>query len=240
MIDDERFQRHTHPERLHPPSRQGTEVIDFPEYSRSEYRADRCLHILGVTAGTIAVAILTAVALQKGGTLLIFSLALYGVGLLAMLGCSALYNMAGPSPRKEWFRRLDHAAIFVMIAGTYTPFTLIELGGAPGWRLFALVWMAAAAGAAMKLFFPRRLERVSVALYLLFGWGILAASDTLLAALPAPAILLLAAGGLVYSIGVLFHLRRGWPYHNAVWHALVLVAAGCHYAAILAYVASTP
>lgn len=215
-------------------------AVDSPAYSRGERLADGCIHVAGVAAGAIAVASLTAVALRRDDAVSILALTLYGGGLLAMLSCSALYNMAGPSPRKEWFRRLDHAAIFVMIAGTYTPFALIELGGAPGWRLFALAWMAAVAGAAMKLFFPRRLERVSVALYLLFGWGILAASDTLLATLPAPAILLLAAGGLVYSVGVLFHLRRGWPYHNAVWHALVLVAAACHYAAILAYVASTP
>lgn len=215
-------------------------AVDFPAYSRGERLADGCVHVAGLIAGVIAVTSLTAVALHRGDAVSILALTLYGGGLLAMLGCSALYNMAGPSPRKEWFRRLDHAAIFVMIAGTYTPFALIELGDAPGWRLFALVWVTAAAGVAMKLFFPRRLERVSVALYLLFGWGILATSDTLLAALPAPAILLLAAGGLVYSVGVLFHLRRGWPYHNALWHALVLVAAACHYAAILAYVASTP
>lgn len=209
----------------------------WPDYSPGEQRADACIHIVGVIAGLAGVAVLMAVALLEGDALAMIGLALYGGGLLAMLGCSALYNMTAPSVRKERLRRLDHAAIFIMIAGTYTPFTLLGIGGLPGWELFGFVWLVAIGGAAMKLIFPRRLERVSIALYLLLGWSILAAPGSPLSALPSPAITLLAIGGLLYSLGVLFHLWDRLPYHNAVWHALVLAAAGSHYAAILFYIA---
>ncbi len=150
-----------------------------------------------------------------------------------MLGCSALYNLAATGSRKALLRRFDHAAIFMMIAGTYTPVALLAVGGASGRALLAVVWTGAAGGIALKLLAPRRFERVSVAAYLLLGWAGLAALDPLLAALPPRDLALLAGGGLLYSLGVAVHLSTGLPYHNALWHALVLAAAACHYAVVL-------
>jgi hemolysin III len=150
-----------------------------------------------------------------------------------MLGCSGLYNIAGEGPRKALLRRLDHAAIFGMIAGTYTPIGLLALGGAWGWGVLVVVWAGAAGGAAFKLVAPGRFGRASIAAYLLLGWAGLAALDPLLAALPPRDLALLAGGGLLYSLGVAVHLSTRLPYHTAIWHALVLAAAACHYAVVL-------
>ena len=140
------------------------------------------------------------------------SLAVYGAGLLAMLGCSALYNTARPGPRKELWRRLDHAAIFVMIAGTYTPFAAIAIGGAWGTGLLVFVWTVAAAGVVLKLLDPGRFETLSIAAYLLLGWTILVAIDPLIAAVSLRAFVLLAAGGILYSAGILFYRWDRLPY----------------------------
>jgi hemolysin III len=209
----------------------------YPRYSRAERIADAVVHVLGVVFGLAACITLIVVALPSSDALLWLALGLYGGGLLAMLACSALYNMTGHPRAKAVFRRLDHAAIFVMIAGTYTPFTLIAIGGAWGLGLLAFVWTVALAGVAVKLFWPRRLDRLSVGAYLLLGWSILVALDPLLGAVSAAGLVLLGAGGLLYSLGVVFHLWDRLPYQNAIWHALVLAAAACHFTAVLGEVA---
>ena len=152
---------------------------------------------------------------------------------MAMLACSALYNLTPEGARKRLFRRLDHAAIFLMIAGTYTPFALVAVGGSLGTGLLALVWTAAAGGAAAELLRLRRHDGLSVAAYLLLGWSVLPALGPLSAALSPAGLALLVAGGVLYSVGVVFHLWTRLPYHNAVWHGFVLAAAACHYAAVL-------
>lgn len=208
-----------------------------PTYSRAERLADAAVHILGLVFGLAAVVSLAVAAWPSNDVLLYLALALYGLGLLAMLGCSALYNLAGHGHWKPVFRRLDHAAIFVMIAGTYTPFTVVALGGAWGFGLLAFVWSVALAGVALKLFWPERLDRVSVAAYLLLGWSIVVAAGPLIGVLSAPGLVLLLLGGLLYSLGVAFHLWQRLPYQNAIWHAFVLAAAACHFTAVLSEVA---
>jgi hemolysin III len=205
--------------------------------TRGELIADCCIHVIGVTAGGVAVAVLMAMALPRGSALLTASLMIYGCGLIAMLGCSAAYNIAARSAPKEFLRRLDHAAIFVMIAGTYTPFVLLKIRGAWGMALLVFVWLGAAMGVVVKLLYPRRFERLSTAFYLLLGWSALVAIKPLISALPPPAVTLLGSGGLFYSVGVIFHARKALAYQNAIWHAFVLAGAGCHYAAVLGYVA---
>ena len=205
----------------------------YPSYSRGERIADNCIHALGVSAGLVGAVVLAVAATRQDNALLVPGVLLYGLGLIAMLGFSALYNITKPSPRKGLFRRLDHAAIFVMIAGSYTPFALNGLGGAWGHGLLAFVWVVALAGTALKLFVPRRVRRFSTALYLLLGWSGVVALEPLFGNLPVPAIVLLATGGALYSLGVVFHHWQRLPYQNAIWHGLVLAAAGCHYGAIL-------
>ena len=198
----------------------------------SEQAADRAIHALGIGLGTIAAIALVWMAAIEGQPGDLASILIYAAGLMAMLGCSAAYNVFHTSGRREWLRRLDHAAIFAMIAGTYTPFTTRL---ASGWSsgLTAVIWTVAAAGIALKLWQPRRIEAISIVLYLALGWIGLAAAGPFAATLEARTLVLLALGGLVYTVGVVFHLWRRLPYQNAIWHGFVLVAAGIHYFAVL-------
>jgi hemolysin III len=217
-------------------------AAEFPVYSRAERRADAAVHVVGLALGLAACAVLTAVALSRpdAGPRLLASLSLYAAGLLAMLACSALYNLTGEEApaRKRLFRRLDHAAIFLMIAGTYTPFALVAIGGAWGAGLLAFVWVVAAGGVVAELLGVRRSERLSVAAYLLLGWSVLPALGPLAAAVSPSGVALLAVGGVLYTVGAGFHLWRSLPFQNAVWHGFVLAAAACHYAAVLGEVAA--
>ena len=212
----------------------------FPRYSADELRADAVVHVVGVTASLAAATALVAIAASHGQALPIISLVVYGVGLVAVFALSAGYNLARRPGWKEALRRFDHAAIFVMIAGTYTPFAMVAIGGAWGLALLSVVWSVAVAGIALKLLLPRRLERTAIALYLAQGWTILAAVGPLIEAVSTPVMILLAVGGGLYTLGVVFHLSRRLPYHNAIWHGLVLTAAGCHYVAVLDAVALPP
>jgi hemolysin III len=202
-------------------------------YAPGERIADRYIHLAGLAAALVGAVVLIAAAAPRQSALMIFSVAVYGLGLLGMIGASALYNFAAPSRRKEWFRRLDHAAIFLLIAGTYTPFALVRMAGPWGTGIAAFVWSAAIGGIALKLLSPRRLERLSTALYLGLGWVVLVALEPLFADVPLRAVVLLGLGGLLYSLGVIFHLWKELPYHKAIWHGFVLAAATCHYVAVL-------
>jgi hemolysin III len=208
-------------------------VAAFPPYRRSELIADRWVHGVGLASGVVAVAMLLALAGARQDPRLVLGVGIYGFGLLAMLACSALYSLTPPSARKESLRRFDHGAIFVMIAGSYTPFLLNRIGGGWGWGMLGFVWSVAMMGAALALAAPRRFERAQLAAYLLLGWSMVVASGPLAARVAPSAILLLIVGGLFYSLGVPVHLARRLGFHNAIWHALVLIAAGCHYAAVL-------
>jgi hemolysin III len=150
-----------------------------------------------------------------------------------MLGCSAAYNLASNTYRQEFLRRLDHAAIFLMIAGTYTPFTTCRLHGVWAIGMTTAVWTGAVTGAVMKLICPHRVERLSTVAYLALGWIILVGMRPLLSSVDVQTAVLIGVGGVLYSIGTGFHLWRALPFHNVIWHSIVLVAASCHYAAIL-------
>jgi hemolysin III len=202
-------------------------------YAPGEQIADRYVHVAGFAAALVGSAVLFVAAVQRESALVIFSVGVYGVGLLGMIGASALYNVAASSRHREWFQRLDHAAIFLLIAGTYTPFVLVRMAGPWGTGMAAFVWSVAIGGIALKLMHPRSLERFSTALYLGLGWVILVALDRLLAAVSPKAVIMLALGGVLYSLGVVFHLWKRLPYHNAIWHVFVLAAASCHYVAVL-------
>jgi hemolysin III len=203
-----------------------------PHYSPRERAADAAVQLCSVVAALMACLALVLLAPWPARPRPSLALLAYTLGLLAMTGCSALYHLAAPGRAKAWLRRLDHAAIFAMIAGTYTPVALLGIGGAWGVVLLAVVWAGAAGGAALKLFAPARFERISVLAYLLLGWAGVAALQPLLAALPTRDLLLILAGGMLYSLGVVVHLSTRLPYHNAIWHGLVLAAAGCHYAVV--------
>jgi hemolysin III len=203
------------------------------EYRAGELAADRVIPVVGTLAGTVGSAILVGIA-AAGAVLPTFSSSLvYSVCLVAMLGCSAAYNLASNTSRREFLRQLDHAAIFLMIAGTYTPFTTCRLHGVWAIGMTTAVWTGAVTGAVIKLICPRRLEQVSIVAYLALGWIILV-GDEAPAKLGGP-----SDGGFDRSWRrALFHrdrlyLWRALPFHHVIWHGFVLVAASCHYAAIL-------
>jgi hemolysin III len=208
-------------------------IAAFPAHTLRERVADGCIHIVGVTASLVALTALLIIGVQSQTMLWAISLLVYGFAMVATFTCSAGYHLIGRPKLKEIFRRLDHAAIFLMIAGTYTPFILIKMQTPWGFGLLAVVWTMAAIGIAIKLFFPRFLEGLSTALYLVQGWAVIAAWEPLMSALPGVALTLLMIGGVLYTVGVVFHLWERLPYQNAIWHGFVLSAASCHFAAVI-------
>ena len=178
------------------------------EYRAGELAADRIIHMMGTLAGAVGSAILVGTAAAVA-VLPTFSASLvYSVCLVAMLGCSAAYNLASNTSRREFLRQLDHAAIFLMIAGTYTPFTTCRLHGVWAIGMTTAVWTGAVTGAVMKLICPRRVEQVSTVAYLALGWIILVGVRPLLSSVDVQTAVLLGVGGVLYSIGTGFHLWR--------------------------------
>jgi hemolysin III len=207
--------------------------------TRAERLADTALHL--ATLGFVAAAVppLAGLALADGRAAAWPALMVYGATLALMALASAAYNIVSPPPASaprlyERLRRLDHAAIFLKIAGTYTPFAALALPTAEGRLLLAVVWGGALAGAALKLAAPRRIEAVSVLLYLALGWAFLWVGDGGFAALGDGTLRLLVAGGLLYSLGVPFHLWSALRFQNAVWHGFVLAGTVAMYAAVVA------
>lgn len=198
-------------------------------YSRHEHLADTAIHAIGIV---FAISATLWLLWNVSGFVTVAAVSVYCAGLLAMIIASAAYNLAPTGALKEILRRFDHSAIFVMIAATYTPFAAARLGYPVGDVILSLVWSAAAFGVGLKMFFPRRFEKVSIVLYLAMGWLIVTAIKPLAASLAAVDFWLLMAGGLIYSAGVAFYLIERIPFHKAIWHAFVLAAAVMHFAAI--------
>jgi hemolysin III len=191
-----------------------------------------------VGLGLVGTTTIFVVAAHSLHTAEVASIAVYSVGLLSMLGFSAAYNI-WPVSREKWIlRRFDHSAIFVMIAGTYTPFIAQMRGGALAIGLLVGVWLTAVVGIILKMLLPGRFDRLAVVLYLLLGWSGTVVYEPVVAVLPSLSIWLLAIGGALYSVGVIFYAWRSLRFQNAIWHAFVLVAACCHYLALLFSVAS--
>lgn len=190
------------------------------------------MHAIGIIFGCAGAAVLLASSIGLLPLIDVAGLAIYCFDLVAMFAASASYNWATRPALKGWLRRIDHAAIFIMIAGSYTPFALTKIGGSVGYALLFIVWGIALLGIYSKLRFPRRLERFSVILYLAQGWAILLAINPLMEAIPPLSFGLLLAGGCIYTLGVVFHLLKRLPYHNVIWHIFVTTGAIFQFAAI--------
>jgi hemolysin III len=205
----------------------------FPVYSKGELIADGTLHVIGVAASLLGV---TSLALIAAGGLpphATASVLVYGTGLVAVFVCSAAYHLVRRPALKALLRRFDHAAIYLKIAATYTPFAAVKMGGLAGMALLGAVWTIAAIGIFTRLVLPGQFVRTAYVLYLAQGWACLAALKPMIEALPATSMLLLLIGGILYTAGVAFHLWERLPYHNAIWHAFVLAASACHFAAVV-------
>lgn len=207
-------------------------------YSPTENYSDAVVHVVGIIAALLAVPVLITVAvLLHGDARAVVGASLYGVALIAMLVCSALYNMTWEVKRKAFFRHFDHTAILCKIAATYTPFMMLSAGGG-GWLLPGL-WGAAVGGATMRIMAPDRLKLVAVALALGMGWAGLFAGDAFFAGLSTAVIVLIVTGGSLYTIGVGFFLFERLPYHYTIWHVFVLAASTVFYAAVLLHLVQT-
>ncbi len=197
-----------------------------------ERMVDDIIHVTGVAIGLIAVIAMLIAAARSLPAASTACLAIYGVAVVTMLGCSAAYHMAPAMHWKEWLRRLDHAAIFLKIAGTYTPFAAIKIGDAGGLALLGSVWLVALLGSAGKLLLASTWDRLAVLLYLLLGWSGVVMVESLAAAVTSTTLILLATGGALYTVGVVFHLWRSLPFQRAVWHTFVLAGTACHFGAV--------
>jgi hemolysin III len=204
-------------------------------YSASEELASSVIHGIGIVLSIAGLAVLSAYAAPVGDARHIASVGVYGATLILLYTASTLYHGVPIERAKPLLRQLDHAAIFLLIAGTYTPFTLITLHGAWGWSLFAIVWAIALAGIWRVM---KRVERkgITIALYVGLGWIGLVALGPLVRNLPAGGLWLLFGGGVCYTLGVPFYLSRRIPFNHALWHLFVLAGSVLQFFAVLLYV----
>lgn len=205
-------------------------------FSKGEEIAHAITHGLGALLSLGALALLIVRAVQHGGTRLIVAVTVYGSTMFLLYMASTMYHALTPKKAKRVFELMDHAAIYLLIAGTYTPFTLAVLGGPLGWTLFGVSWAMAAAGIIYEVVFLRPSKKLSLMFYLLMGWLMIVAIKPLASALPPEALAWIAAGGVAYTGGAVFYAWRGFPYHHAVWHVFVLIGSICHFICVLKYV----
>ena len=204
-------------------------------YTGREEAANVATHAAGLLASIVGVVVLVYLGVVRGEVLHVASAGVYGATLVALYAASTLYHAFRRPGVKKVLRVLDHCAIYLLIAGTYTPFVLVGLGGGLGWTLFGLVWAMAAAGIVFKIFATGRFAVVSTAAYVAMGWMGVIAFKPLVDALPTSAIVWLVLGGLAYTAGTIFYHRR-IPYSHALWHVFVLLGSACHFVAIGLYV----
>jgi hemolysin III len=205
-------------------------------YDRNEMFADGVIHVLGVALGVAGAIVLLTVTFHTAHGSTIGPVIVYLIGLLAMLGTSAAYNIWPVSPFKWMLRRFDHSVIYLLIASTYTPLLLHIRNGVTPAVLLVSVWLISVFGIALKLLWPSRFEWLSIVLYLLLGWSGALAYQSVAASLGTLTLWLIATGGVLYSVGVLFHIWERLRFHTVIWHSFVLVAACCHYLAVLSCV----
>jgi hemolysin III len=198
--------------------------------------ANAVTHGLGAVAAAIGLGVLIVLAAFRGGVNEMVALVVFGTSMVLLYLASTLYHSASHPRLKAFFHRCDHACIFLLIAGTYTPFSLLVLGGSTGLWLCVAIWSLAIAGALFKVFaHPHRHRRLSVGMYLALGWVGIFALQPIIASMETGGVVLLAAGGLAYTLGVPFYLWRNLPFNHAVWHLFVLAGSACHFAAIAGY-----
>ncbi len=195
---------------------------------RRQELANAITHGLGTLCGIAATAVLVTMAALRGDAFHVVGVAVFGLTLVLLYSASTLYHAAPSRGTRRKLRVVDHSAIYLLIAGTYTPFTLAGVRGGWGWALFGVIWGLAAAGVVFKLFFTGRFPRVSTAIYLAMGWLVVVAAGPVIEALPGATLLWLAIGGLAYTGGVYFYANRRIPYGHAIWHLCVMAGSTAH------------
>jgi hemolysin III len=207
--------------------------IPAKAYSVVEEWLNSVSHGLGLIAAVIGLAFMLY---RADGALTVSAATIYGITLILMFLSSTLYHATSHEKAKGWLKLFDHSAIYLLIAGTYTPFLLISIGGVLGITMTVVVWSLAIGGVAFKLIAQHRYPKVSVMTYLLMGWIALGLIYPLYVALPSAGLWLLVAGGLSFSIGVCFYVAKKVKYTHAIWHVFVIGGCSCHYFSIYYYV----
>ena len=203
--------------------------------SRREEVANSVSHGLGFVLAVAGAPLLIATAIRRGTVADVVAVSVFAASMALLYLSSTIYHALPPGRTKNAFHVLDHAAIYLLIAGTYTPFTLGVLKGGWGWTLFGLVWGLAALGVLLKVFAGIRWHGISTAVYVGMGWLIIIAAKPLWESLPLAGLVWLFAGGIAYTSGVYFYLKKNMRYGHLVWHLFVVAGTGCHFVAILHY-----
>lgn len=202
--------------------------------------ANSVTHGVGLALSIAGFVVLLVLAILRGTAWHIVACSVYGASLVCLYAASTLYH-AALSPRlKRGLKIFDHSSIYLLIAGTYTPFLLLNLRGPWRWSLFGVIWGLAFAGIVFKLWFVDHFEHVSTGVYVAMGWLVVIAAKPVLAHVPSTTLIWLVAGGLLYSMGVVFYAWKRLPYSHAVWHVFVLGGSTCHYFAVLRSVLGNP
>lgn len=205
-------------------------------YSKKEELANSITHGIGIALSLAAVVVLVALAGREGNLWKILSFSIYGGSLILLYTASTLYHSFEDQKIKHYLKIFDHAAIYLLIAGTYTPFMLVMLRESIGWILFGVVWSLALLGIVFKLFFVGRFQIISTLIYLVMGWMVAFAFKPMIDNIPEGGLAWLLVGGISYSLGVIFYLWKKIPYHHAIWHLFVLGGSICHFFAVFFYV----
>jgi hemolysin III len=201
-----------------------------------EELANTITHGFGLALSIVGFIVLVAIAALYSDAILMLGCVVYGVSLVALYAASTLYHSAVKIEHKEWLRLADHCGIYLLIAGSYTPFSLVIAGDGPGWMLLAIIWGIAVAGIVSKIFLRERFLAVSVVSYVVMGWMGAFGLDSLMRTLGIVPIALLVAGGVAYSLGVIFFAWKHFRHHHAIFHVFVLIGSIMHYVAIAFYV----
>ena len=207
-------------------------MTDVTGYSPREEWANRLSHGLGLLLGGLGLVLL----LHKGwdqGLRVLLSYGLYGTSLVLLYLASTLYHSMRSAAARRWCKLFDHCAIYLLIAGTYTPFTLVGLRGPTGWWLFGTIWALALAGVVFKLFYTGRFKRLSTLIYIAMGWIVVFAAKPMAQALGPVSLGWLLAGGVAYTLGTVFYMRPQMRWSHAIWHGFVIAGSMCHYTAVM-------
>ena len=210
--------------------------IKKPRYTQFEEYANIATHATGAALSIFALWMMVAFAVKNGDSYHITSVSIFGATMILLYLMSTLYHSVQHPKLKYIFRVLDHSSIYLLIAGSYTPFTLITMRNGVGWTLFAAIWILAISGVVFKLFFTGRFDKISTLIYVGMGWLAILAIKPIIDSVSTGALIWLVAGGLLYTIGVLFYLWRRVPYHHAIWHLFVMAGSMSHFAAVYWYV----
>lgn len=212
------------------------EHIKTKLYSLKEEIANGVTHGLGAVASIVGLAVLVGYAAMNGDAQDVTAVAIFGASMILLYTSSTLYHSVPHDGARAVFKVLDHASIYILIAGSYTPFALISLRGDLGWEIFTIIWSLAAFGVIFKIFFTGKFDKLSTVIYLAMGWLIVFYGKSVTEAVPSGGMWLLLAGGLSYTVGVVFYVWDKLPFNHAIWHLFVLGGTVCHFFAVLFYV----